>query len=70
MADSEADRIIREANQIEKNFRATRRTEDFLPVAAELLVNGRMADTLILVFIRSIQLLASRGNKHSQSSSG
>lgn len=41
MADSEADRIIREANQIEKNFRATRRTEDFLPVAAELLVNGK-----------------------------
>ena len=40
-ADSEADRIIREANQIEKNFRATRRTEDFLPVAAELLVNGK-----------------------------
>lgn len=41
LADSEADRIIREANQIEKNFRATRRTEDFLPVAAELLVNGK-----------------------------
>ena len=41
LADSEADRIIREANQIEKNFRATRRTEDFLPVVAELLVNGK-----------------------------
>ena len=41
LADSEADRIIREANQIEKNFRATRRTEDFLPVASELLVNGK-----------------------------
>lgn len=41
LADSEADRIIREANQIEKNFRATRRSEDFLPVAAELLVNGK-----------------------------
>ena len=41
LADSEADRIIREANQIEKNFRATRRTEDFLPISAELLVNGK-----------------------------
>lgn len=41
LADSEADRIIREAYQIEKDFRATKRTEDFLPVAAELLINGK-----------------------------
>lgn len=41
LADSEADRIIREAYQIEKNFRATKRAEDFLPVSAELLINGK-----------------------------
>lgn len=41
LADSEADRIIREAYQIEKNFKATKRAADFLPVAAELLVNGK-----------------------------
>ena len=70
LADSEADRIIREANQIEKNFRATRRTEDFYRLPLNCWSTERMADTLILVFIRSIQLLASRGNKHSQSSSG
>ena len=29
LADSEADRIIREAYQIEKDFKATKRTEDF-----------------------------------------
>ena len=68
LADSEADRIIREANQIEKNFRATRRTEDFLPL--NCWSTERMADTLILVFIRSIHLSASRDNRHLQSSSG
>lgn len=41
LADSEADRIIREAYQIEKDFKATKRAEDFLPVSAELLINGK-----------------------------
>lgn len=41
LADSEADRIIREAYQIERDFKATKRAEDFLPVSAELLINGK-----------------------------
>lgn len=41
LADSEADRIIREAYQIEQSFKATKRAQDFAPVPAELLVNGK-----------------------------
>lgn len=40
LTDSGADRIIREANQTERNFRTTRYTKDSLPITVELLVNG------------------------------
>ena len=76
LADSEADRIIREANQPE-HHRNGKKTSERLDVPKTFYrfplncwSTERMADTLILVFIRSIQLSASRGNKHSQSSSG
>lgn len=41
LVDSEADRIIREAYKIEKDFKATKRLKDFEPIAAELLINGK-----------------------------
>lgn len=41
LTDSEVDRIIREAYQVERNFRATKRAVDFAPVPAELQVNGK-----------------------------
>lgn len=41
LTESEVDRIIREAYQIEKNFRTTKRVADFAPIPAELQVNGK-----------------------------
>ena len=70
LADSEADRIIREAYQIEKNFRATKRAEDFLPVSAELLITERMVVTLTLEYIRNIRLSANKESRHLLSSFG
>lgn len=41
LRDSEADRIIKNATQNERAFTATKRTEDFIALPAELFVNGR-----------------------------
>lgn len=41
LLDSEMDRIILETNQIEKKFKATIRSEDFLPLDAELQITGK-----------------------------